>query len=62
MKNRKFQQEQRQQQRRAQPHGRRAVRADMDWIKGTVRLFDSYHRKGTKCLTKKELGPDGNLP
>jgi len=37
------------------------IRADMDWIKGTVRFFDSYYRKETKRLTKKEVGPDGKL-
>ncbi len=37
------------------------IRADMEWIKGTVRFFDSYYRKETKRLTKKELGPDGKL-
>lgn len=37
------------------------IRADMDWIKGTVRFFDSYYRKETKQLTGRELGDDGKL-
>jgi hypothetical protein len=37
------------------------IRADMEWIKGTVRFFDSYYRKETKRLTQKELGADGRL-
>ena len=37
------------------------IRADMEWIKGTVRFFDTYYRNETKRLTGKELDADGRL-
>ena len=37
------------------------ITPDIEWIKGTVRFFDSYYRKETKRLTKQELGRDGKL-
>lgn len=37
------------------------IKQDIDWIKGTVRFYDSYYRLQTEKLTKKELGPDGKL-
>lgn len=37
------------------------IRADMEWIKGTVRFYDSYYRNETKRLTGKELDDDGRL-
>ena len=37
------------------------IKADMDWIKGTVRFYDSFYRKETKQLTGSELGADGKL-
>jgi hypothetical protein len=37
------------------------ISADMEWIKGTVRFYDSYYRKETKRLTGSELGVDSKL-
>lgn len=37
------------------------ISADMEWIKGTVRFFDSYYRNETKRLTGKELDDTGRL-
>jgi len=37
------------------------IRPDLEWIKGTVRFFDSYYRNETKRLTGNELGEDGKL-
>lgn len=34
---------------------------DIEWIKGTVRFYDSYYRKETKRLTGQELDIDGKL-
>jgi len=37
------------------------ISADMEWIKGTVKFFDSYYRKETKRLTGSELDSTGRL-
>lgn len=37
------------------------LKADIEWIKGSVRFFDSYYRRETKRLTGSELGADGKL-
>lgn len=37
------------------------ISADMEWVKGTVRFFDSYYRNETKRLTGKELDENGRL-
>jgi hypothetical protein len=37
------------------------ISADMEWIKGTVRFYDTYYRNETKRLTGNELGADGRL-
>lgn len=37
------------------------ISADMEWIKGTVRFFDSYYRNETKRLTGNELDSTGRL-
>ncbi len=37
------------------------IKPDIEWIKGTVRFYDSYYRNQTKLLTGSELGPDGKL-
>ena len=37
------------------------ISADMEWIKGTVRFFDSYYRNETKRLTGSELDSTGRL-
>jgi hypothetical protein len=37
------------------------ISADMEWIKGTVRFYDSFYRNETKRLTGSELGADGKL-
>lgn len=37
------------------------IHADMAWIKGTVRFFDSYYRNETKRLTGQELDENGRL-
>lgn len=37
------------------------ISADMEWIKGTVRFYDSYYRNETKRLTGSELDSVGKL-
>jgi hypothetical protein len=37
------------------------IKPDIEWIKGTVRFYDSFYRKETQRLTHNELGPDGKL-
>jgi hypothetical protein len=37
------------------------ISADMEWIKGTVKFYNSFYRNETKRLTGKELGDDGKL-
>jgi hypothetical protein len=37
------------------------ISGDMEWIKGTVRFFDSYYRNETKRLTGNELDSTGRL-
>jgi hypothetical protein len=37
------------------------ISGDMEWIKGTVRFFDSYYRNETKRLTGNQLDSTGRL-
>ncbi len=37
------------------------ISSDMEWIKGTVRFFDTYYRNETMRLTGQELDMDGRL-
>jgi hypothetical protein len=37
------------------------ISADMDWIKGTVRFYDSFYRNENKRLTGTELDSTGHL-
>lgn len=37
------------------------IKPDIEWIKGTVRFYDSFYRKETQRLTNSDLGPDGKL-
>lgn len=37
------------------------IRDDIEWIKGTVKFYDSYYRKETKRLTGSELDSSGKL-